>query len=155
MKVSDLLPFDFNSYCGACGSRSAEACFTASVALEGLAEKRPPEFVYVEGMENVPLGLIERDCSTCGYVWWELPLNSPLLPADGPEPPLMSENRALRRLIVQISRELDTSQLLRHTRAGLDAVLQEETGSPDPADDGESLAKAAPYFAPLRPDYEG
>lgn len=149
MALSDLPRFrGKDSYCPKCGSRGAGSQWILGRALADLCASPPIGFEPVPGMESGQQDLIQRECE-CGYEWWELPLDSPLLP-DAPDlgETLEEENRALRRLIVAIHDDLGAVALSDSVQRGIDLVV----GAAQDAE--EAVAKAAPFFGPLRTEWE-
>lgn len=147
MSNNETIPVYGSKRCVKCGTREASVCWIAAETVTDIYEKRPPEAgPLLSGLvESDPeTDLMERECVTCGYSWWELPLDNPGV-RSFEEDPRDAENRALRRLIVAIDQQANLGTLQPSTRAGLSAVLQAEDDQAE-----EDIAAAAPFFAPLR-----
>ena len=60
-----MKPFSFENPCPKCGSELVRATFVGN--LDTLEREEAPDFEK---------GLLRRDCATCQYHWYELPLDS-------------------------------------------------------------------------------
>jgi hypothetical protein len=152
VRLEDLQAYSASGRCGACWTADAEATYMTGEVIRSHLGDRTPGFPLLDGLnaEDAP-ALMYRECRNCGYSWWEIPLNSHLVPDESDH--VAMENSALRRLIVAITREIrmDLEDFSPGVREGMRLVVQYEDGTPDP-EEQEAVKRAAPYFAPLRKD---
>lgn len=161
MNLKDLPAFRSES-CKKCGEyEDIHSTWMSAQDWRGESGESTASFTTSGEEDDGGHDLMNRECKRCGYVWWELPLDSDLL-EDGFKDPRDAEIRALRLLITEGMHWLDTdaappmiTHAFQKVYESMTPPASDQTVNDPPMDIEVEIEQAAPdatkrFFGELR-----